>query len=92
MAPTKKIHIENFHLFTPEDPRHFYKIYFDKKRKDGELQPSLNQVVERWAAIDDVERREEFRKQIHEEIGAEKLKQRESEYNYGRFTYRQGGP
>lgn len=65
---TKKIHIENFHLFTPEDPRHFCKIYFDKKRKDGELQPSLNQVVERWAAIDDVERREEFRKQIQSYI------------------------
>ena len=53
----KKTNIEQFHLFTQEDPKHFCKIYFDKKRKDSQLQPPLNQVVERWAAIDDEERR-----------------------------------
>lgn len=56
--------IRNFGLFTKQEVDDWCSIFYqDKRRDDGQLQPTLNTVIERWRELSD-EDRDESRSKI----------------------------
>ena len=53
--------INSFNLFTEIDINNFNKIFFDKNRNEGDLQPLLNISVEAFERIQDKKTQDEFR-------------------------------
>lgn len=60
--------LENYNLYTKIDINRFSEIFFNPKRSDGELHPILDEVVDRWKKIDEIEKREEFRSTVQSYI------------------------
>ena len=56
--------IGNYGLFTPEEVDFWNKIFFSDKRDDGDLQPILNTIIERWEKLPEEKDKDEFRSQI----------------------------
>ena len=60
--------IYDFHLYTHEDVNRFCEVFYDPNRDEGNLHPILDQIVDRFKAIEDEESREEFRSHIQSYI------------------------
>ena len=56
--------INEFKIFSSEQVEKFCSIFFDKDRDEGNLHPSLDEVVDSWKALDDDEQREDFRLKV----------------------------
>lgn len=56
--------INSFNLFTKYDVEEFCRVFYDKNRDDGDLQPILNQTVDQFAKIEDEEKQKEFKSLI----------------------------
>lgn len=59
-----KSEIESFRLYTPDNVNDFIKRFFDPNRDEGDLQPTLDRVVDEWKKIYQEEEREDFRTKI----------------------------
>ena len=53
-----------FKIFSAEQVEKFCSIFFDKDREEGNLHPVLDEVVDKWIALDDDEQREDFRLKV----------------------------
>ncbi|MBM4074901.1 MAG: type I restriction endonuclease subunit R, partial [Planctomycetes bacterium] len=60
--------IFEFHLYTKEDVNRFCQIFYDPKRDEGSLHPILDRVVDKFRAIEDEEKREDYRAKIQSYI------------------------
>ena len=56
--------IERFNLYTSDEVGKFCEIFFDPERSEGELHSILDQVVDKFIAIEEEEVRENFRAQV----------------------------
>lgn len=56
--------IFEFHLYTKEDVNRFCEVFYDKERNEGHLHPILDHVVDKFRAIEDEEKREDYRAKI----------------------------
>ena len=56
--------INEFKIFSSEQVEKFCSIFFDKDRDEGNLHPTLDEVVDSWNALDDDEQREDFRLKV----------------------------
>jgi type I restriction enzyme R subunit len=56
--------IFEFHLYTKEDVNRFCEVFYDPKRDEGSLHPILDHVVDKFRAIEDEEKREDYRAKI----------------------------
>ena len=61
--------IEMLNLYNSDEVEKFCEIFFDPERSEGELHSVLDQVVDRFKAIEEEEVRENFRTQIRKFIG-----------------------
>jgi type I restriction enzyme R subunit len=59
-----KSEIEQLHLYTREDLNRFCEIFFDLNRKDGELHPYLDLVVDKYLKIEDQSIRDMFKSNL----------------------------
>lgn len=57
--------IKKFQLYTKFEVDEFCKLFYTERTSDEKLQPTINRVVERWQAIEDESKREEFRSVIN---------------------------
>jgi type I restriction enzyme R subunit len=56
--------IYEFHLYTKEDVNRFCKVFYDPNRDEGSLHPILDHVVDKFRAIEEEEKREDYRSRI----------------------------
>jgi type I restriction enzyme R subunit len=63
-----KREIYEFNLYTNEDVNRFCKVFYDPKRNEGALHPTLDHVVDKFEKIEDVEVKEDFRSRIQSYI------------------------
>ena len=51
------IHLYNYRVLDKEDVEEFSRIYTENKREDGQLQPYLNKVIEKWSELEEDEKK-----------------------------------
>ncbi|MCP1384062.1 type I restriction endonuclease subunit R [Runella salmonicolor] len=57
--------IKSFHLFTKYEVDEFCKLFYSERQSDEVLQPFLNRAVDKWAEIEDDDKKEEYRSIIN---------------------------
>ncbi len=60
--------IEQFDLYTYEEVDEFCKVFFDRKRDQSELHYVLDQVVDRYLAVDEEDEKEDFKSRIQKYV------------------------
>ena len=63
-----KREIEEYNLYTEVDVDTFCEIFFDPKRDEGNLHPTIDKIVDRFKKIEDREQREEFKSRTQKYI------------------------
>ena len=51
------IHLYNYRILDREEVNEFSRIYIGNKREDGQLQPYLNKVIEKWSKLEEDEKK-----------------------------------
>ncbi|URQ86303.1 type I restriction endonuclease subunit R [Pseudoalteromonas sp. SCSIO 43088] len=60
--------IYNYHLYTNEDVNRFCEVFYDLKRDEGNLHPTLDSVLDKFISIEDEDVKEDFRSKIQSYI------------------------